>query len=100
MRKAFTLIELLAFFLISAVLLLTLSPLMHRLFRDVPGSHRLLETHAQLQGIVAHMQYDIDRAVDLPSAFGDQAADLALHQAKELQVGDGVLASVVENVPK
>ena len=75
MRKAFTLIEMLGLLLVTTSLLLTLSPLVRSLLGDVPGSHRLLETHAQLQGIVSHIQYDIDRAVDLPSEFGGQAAD-------------------------
>ena len=72
MRKAFTLIEMLGFLLITASLFLTLSPLVHRLLKDVPDSHRLMETHTQLQGIVSQIQYDIDRAVDLPSEFGGQ----------------------------
>jgi hypothetical protein len=65
----------LGFMIVTTSLLLILSPLVHRLLGDVPGSHRLLETHAQLQGIVSQIQYDIDRAVDLPSEFGGQAAD-------------------------
>ena len=72
MRKAFTLVEMLVFLLVTTALLWVLSPLVHRLLSEAGGSQRLLETHAQLQGIVAQIQSDLDRAVDLPPTCGAQ----------------------------
>lgn len=71
MRKAFTLVELLAVIAIFPVVALVLDRMFRNVVIDIPRSSYVVEENTTVLDALDHIRSDIDRARGLPRTFGD-----------------------------
>ncbi|MHC4741180.1 MAG: PulJ/GspJ family protein [Planctomycetota bacterium] len=74
MRKAFSLVELLAVIAIFPVVALSLDRMFKAVVIDIPKSSYVVEENTTVLDILDHIRSDIDRAKGLPRTFGDYTA--------------------------
>ena len=79
MRKAYSLIELLAVIAIFPVAALAIDRMFKTVIVDIPRSFHIVEENTTVLDVLDHINRDIDRATGLPNSSGDYTA------------GDGVL---------
>lgn len=74
MRKAFSLVELLAVLVIFPVVALALDRMFKAVVIDIPRSSHVVEENTTVLDALDRIRSDIDRAKGLPRTFGDYTA--------------------------
>lgn len=75
MRKAIALVELLASFVVIAVMSITVAALTRPLIIEIPRANRIMETNTSVNNMLTHLRNDIEAAVQLPDTFDDKHTD-------------------------
>jgi prepilin-type N-terminal cleavage/methylation domain-containing protein len=74
MRKAFTLVELLAVVAVAPTLLVIISGVYATFIRDIPRTTRTLQVNTTVLDALRQMSRDVDGALELPQQWQDQQA--------------------------
>lgn len=75
MRKAFSLVELLAVMVVSAAVSVALAALFTTIITDIPKSYRVVQENTSLLSVLGQMRKDIDRAKALPQSSAGHTTD-------------------------
>jgi len=74
MRKAFSLLEMLAVMVILPVATLALSQLFNTVILEIPRASRVVRENTTVLAVLEHISRDIDRAKGLPRSSGEYRA--------------------------
>jgi len=74
MRKAYTLVEMMAVFAVFPVALLALDRMFKTVIVDIPRSSHIVEENTTVLDALDHIRSDIDRATALPNSSADYTA--------------------------
>ena len=72
MRKAFTLVEVLAVVTVLPFILVAVSGVYATFIRDIPRTTRVLQENTTVLNLLGQMRRDVDAAVGLPEQFEGQ----------------------------
>ena len=101
MRKAFTLIEMLAVVTILPFIMVAVSGVYATFIRDIPRTTRVLQENTTVLNLLGQMRRDVDAAVGLPEQFEGQRAGartLLIEQPGQVicyQIEDGQVVRTV-----
>jgi len=95
MRKAFSLVELLAVMVVSAAVSVALAALFTTIITDIPKSYRVVQENTSLLSVLGQMRKDIDRAKALPQSSAGHTTDDDLLL---IELPDGMICYQLKNV--
>jgi len=97
MRKAFSLVELLAVMVIFAAVSVALAALFTTIITDIPKSYRVVQENTSLLSLLGQMRKDVDAAKALPQSFAGYTTD---DELLLIELPDGMICYQLKNVER
>lgn len=94
MRKAFSLVELLAVMVVFAAVSVVLAALFTTIITDIPKSYRVVQENTSLLSVLGQMRKDIDRAKALPQSSAGHTTD---DELLLIELPDGMICYQLKN---
>jgi len=95
MRKAFSLVELLAVMVVFAAVSVALAALFTTIITDIPKSYRVVQENTSLLSVLGQMRKDIDVAKGLPESFAGYTTD---DELLLIELPDGMICYQLKKV--